>query len=109
MRAQSNHCSGTGETPPQTLESVQGLSLQDTEVPEHVRRGATELVKGLDHSSDEEQLTELGGAQLGKKVVRGDLIALYTALTRGWIRCGLDFMILTVFSNVSGSFLTPAL
>lgn len=81
--ARSNHCSGTGETTPQILGSVQGLSLHDTEVPEHVQRRATQLVKGLDHRSDEEQLTELGGAQPGQKVVRGDLIAFYTARTRG--------------------------
>lgn len=64
-------------------------SLQDTEIAEHVQRRAAELVEG--HRSDEEQLSELRGLCLEKKVVQGALIALCNSLTRGWkqMRVGL--------------------
>lgn len=81
----------TGETTPQILGSAHDHTLKYTEVPEHVQRKAAELVKGLDHRSEEEQLSELQGAQAGKKVVQGVLIALYNSLTRVWkqMRVGL--------------------
>lgn len=70
---------------PQFPCSVLGPSLQDIEMLKNIQRRATELVKGWENKSDEEQLGEMGLISLEKRSLENGPYCSLQLPERKWI------------------------